>query len=203
MAGSSFVALDAPALTVQVNGTAPIDRVDIIRRDWSAHTEFPGTIDSAFTWTDPHPALSETWYYVRVIQANGGFVWSTPIWITCPNGSNDMPPWPKWCDVVWTPAPKDRGPDRHAELAQAARAFGEDPARFASFMQIGHFQDTRGPYVLFRGRDVDGVPMHVHVYLGFPAFRLYASRGWSDFGWVPNSTPADQLPWPEPTGAWI
>ena len=40
------------------------------------------------------------------------------------------------------------------------------------------------------------------LYDGFPAPRLYVSRGWSDFGWGPNGGPPEQLPWPEPTGEW-
>ena len=94
--------------------------------------------------------------------------------------------------MVWPPAPADRGPDRRTDLAEAARAFDEDPARFASLVQIGHFSDTRGDYVLFRGRDGrDGVPIHVHLYDGFAAPRLYISRGWADFGWVRNGLPKD------------
>ena len=85
---------------------------------------------------------------------------------------------------------------RHGCLAK-------NPARFADCVQIGRFEDYRGSYVLFRGRDGrDGAPLHVHLYDGFPAPRLYVSRGWSDFGWGPNGGAREELPWPEPTGEW-
>jgi hypothetical protein len=201
--GSSLTVSENPVLRVVVNGTAPLDRLDIIRGERLVHSEFPNTLDSELEWTDSAPLAAETWYYVRVTQANGEFAWSTPIWVRCEHGNDSDTHLPLWCDVVWPPAPADRGPDRRTDLAEAARAFGEDPARFAALVQIGHFSDTRGDYVLFRGRDGrDGVPIHVHLYDGFAAPRLYISRGWADFGWVRNGLPKDDLPWPEPTGDW-
>ena len=167
------------------------------------HTELPDSLDASIAWTDPAPLAGETWYYARVTQANGGFAWSTPTWVTTAEGAENAGDLPLWCDVVWPPAPADRGPDARAALEHASRVFGEDPERFAECVQIGRFEDYRGSYVLFRGRDGrDGAPLHVHLYDEFPAPRLYVSRGWSDFGWGPNGGPREQLPWPEPTGEW-
>ncbi len=202
-AGSEVASDGSVELRVVVHGTAPIERVDIIRGDRLVHTVLPDSLDASVDWTDPAPLAGETWYYVRVTQANGGFAWSTPTWVTTAEGEADPGDLPQWCDVIWPPAPKDRGPDARDALDHAARVFGENPARFADCVQIGRFEDYRGSYVLFRGRDGrDGAPLHVHLYDEFPAPRLYVSRGWADFGWGPNGGAREELPWPEPTGEW-
>ncbi len=202
-AGSELAADGRVQVQVEAHGTADIERLDVIRGDRLAHAVFPNDLDAHLTWTDPAPLAGETWYYVRVTQANGGFAWSTPTWVASADGAADGGGLPLWCDMVWPPAPQERGPDARAALDHAARAFDVEPERFAACVQIGRFTDYRGSYVLFRGRDGrDGLPIHLHLYDQFPAPRLYLSRGWADFGWVPNGIPADQLPWPEPTGDW-
>jgi hypothetical protein len=34
-----------------------------------------------YTWVDNQPKTGESYYYVRVIQANDQMAWSSPIWI--------------------------------------------------------------------------------------------------------------------------
>jgi hypothetical protein len=36
------------------------------------------------TYVDERPVAGESYYYVRVQQANGQMAWSSPIWITLP-----------------------------------------------------------------------------------------------------------------------
>ena len=202
-AGAELIGEDAVVVDVEVHGTANVERVDIIRGDRLVHSHLPNELDVEVKWVDPSPLAGEHWYYVRVVQANGGFAWSSPTWVTMEAGAIGVDDLPFWCDVIWPPAPVDRGADARKELAFAARVFGEDPVRFAGCVQIGRFTDYRGAYTLFRGRDGrDGVPIHIHLYDEFPSPRLYIARGWADFGWVRNGGPADELPWPEPTGDW-
>jgi hypothetical protein len=35
----------------------------------------------AETWTDQAPAKTGDYYYLRAAQADGGWIWSSPIWV--------------------------------------------------------------------------------------------------------------------------
>ena len=88
-AGSEVASDGTVEVRVEVNGTAPIDRVDIIRGDRLVHSEMPDSLDASIAWTDPAPLAGEIWYYARVTQANGGFAWSTPTWVTTAEGAGE------------------------------------------------------------------------------------------------------------------
>ncbi|HSR69354.1 MAG TPA: CehA/McbA family metallohydrolase [Acidobacteriota bacterium] len=101
---------EAVQMSVRVEGTAPIDRVEIVRNlidayaavrvEQDPHSQegvfvlyrhhLPQSHDRLplddtsllrFTVSDPRPAAGETSYYVRVTQADGHQAWSSPIWI--------------------------------------------------------------------------------------------------------------------------
>jgi hypothetical protein len=107
--GSILKATPLATLDVRVEGTAPIDRVEIVRnlRDTFAAVRMrqsPGEPDGeyvlydpkdpqgvnwrpakdtrriSFTVTDTPDAAGETSWYVRVTQADGEQAWSSPIW---------------------------------------------------------------------------------------------------------------------------
>jgi len=42
---------------------------------------FADHYDTQFTLRDEDPGGELTWYYVRVVQANGQLAWSSPIWV--------------------------------------------------------------------------------------------------------------------------
>jgi len=81
-------------LAVRCHGTAPLDRVDIVRNNEVAHSHRPdGALDCEFTWEDSEP-LDGLWmppaefcahpfcfYYVRVLQRDGQMAWASPAWI--------------------------------------------------------------------------------------------------------------------------
>jgi hypothetical protein len=77
MMGDIFDASAAPKFQVKVMGTAPIDRVEIIK-DGKFVFETSG---SEFTYVDANPEKKESWYYVRVMQRDRNMAWSSPIWI--------------------------------------------------------------------------------------------------------------------------
>ena len=69
---------------IRVQGTAPIQQLDVIR-----NKEFVLTLQNResnldFTYVDERPVSGESYYYVRVQQANDQIAWSSPIWITVP-----------------------------------------------------------------------------------------------------------------------
>jgi hypothetical protein len=68
-------------LWVKVIGTTPIRQIDIIRNNSFVHNRVPLEKEAAFTFVDPQPPAGESYYYVRVIQADDNMAWSSPIWV--------------------------------------------------------------------------------------------------------------------------
>jgi hypothetical protein len=178
-----------------VHGTAPIDRVQIIRGDRLAHSiELAPSVtgeeevwDAAFEWEDPQPVHGKMYYYLRVTQCDSHFAWSSPIWVTCSQGlAPEHVNLPPWNSDVWPPARRedhDYLPEIRAHLTQ--QRCGE---RFVELEQVGVFEETRGRYALVRCRDAEreNRPTHIHYYLGFEDERLYVSAGWADYGQLSN-----------------
>jgi 5'-nucleotidase / UDP-sugar diphosphatase len=108
--GSILTAKGPLTLAVRVEGTAPVDRVEIIRnlRDTFAAVRMhqtPGALDGEYVLYDPKDpqgvawlpekdtrrvsfaaqdspdAAGETSWYVRVTQADGEQAWSSPVWV--------------------------------------------------------------------------------------------------------------------------
>jgi len=81
-------------LSVEVHGTAPIDRVDIIRNESVVHTVNGSGPDMTFDWADdpeiPTILVNEpggyslfAFYYVRVCQTDGHIAWLSPVRLAC------------------------------------------------------------------------------------------------------------------------
>ena len=70
-----------PAIEVAVTGTEAVTFVEVLRGREVIH-EYTGNGPSVgFTITDPEPPEGDTYYYVRVTQADAEMAWSSPIWI--------------------------------------------------------------------------------------------------------------------------
>jgi hypothetical protein len=81
--GDEFATAGPVTLQVSVRGTAPIQRIDVIKDSVYAYSTEPRTAAASFTWTDesePKPGLS--WYYVRAMQEDGELAWGSPMWVT-------------------------------------------------------------------------------------------------------------------------
>jgi hypothetical protein len=76
----------APQLDVVVQGTGPLDRVEVFRNGGLVHTARPAkdSEELRFTWRDPAPWRGErpSYYYVRVEQRDGQMAWASPFWVT-------------------------------------------------------------------------------------------------------------------------
>ena len=68
-------------LSVKVIGTADIRQIDVIRNNKFIHNRQPLTREASFTFVDNQPSAGESYYYVRVIQADDQMAWSSPIWV--------------------------------------------------------------------------------------------------------------------------
>ncbi|MHC4996979.1 MAG: hypothetical protein ACYTGQ_18220, partial [Planctomycetota bacterium] len=82
MMGQSLKTSANPRLTFVVHGTAPIERVTIIRNERDYKTYKPGTKDFQATFTDTKPVDGDNRYYIRVIQEDGNMAWASPVWVT-------------------------------------------------------------------------------------------------------------------------
>jgi hypothetical protein len=80
--GDIFSTSDKPQLRVNVLGTGPIARIDIIRNNQFVFTNQPGGSATDVTFEDQNPLDAEAYYYARLQQADGQMAWSSPIWIT-------------------------------------------------------------------------------------------------------------------------
>lgn len=69
-------------LSAKVIGTSDIRQIDVIKNNKFIHNRQPLTREASFTFVDNQPTPGESYYYVRVIQADDQMAWSSPIWVT-------------------------------------------------------------------------------------------------------------------------
>jgi hypothetical protein len=75
-------------LVIDVVGTAPIERVDIIRS--GRQTTLDGMLQQELSIErNIPPLLAGEYHYVRVVQANGGVAWSSPIYAAAPERKDE------------------------------------------------------------------------------------------------------------------
>jgi hypothetical protein len=68
-------------MEVEVHGTAPIDRIDIIRSNEVLRSYHPSQWDFEETFVDDGYSSGEDFYMVRVVQKDGNRAWTSPIWV--------------------------------------------------------------------------------------------------------------------------
>jgi hypothetical protein len=71
----------APVLQLNVEGTADLAKVEVLRDSKVVHTVRPKGRTYRGTWTDPNPVAGMHYYYVRVVQSDGEIAWASPLWI--------------------------------------------------------------------------------------------------------------------------
>ena len=82
MTGQEFQLGGPPTLEIQATGSAPITRLDIVRNNRYVYSTAPGREQLDLKWTDTDPPQNSlTYYYVRILQADGNLAWSSPLWI--------------------------------------------------------------------------------------------------------------------------
>jgi hypothetical protein len=80
--GDAFDISDPPVLHVHVLGTGTIASIDIIKDGKFIYKTEPNAAAVEFDYGDAASSAGQSWYYVRVIQADRQMAWSSPIWIT-------------------------------------------------------------------------------------------------------------------------
>ncbi len=83
MMGDILEAAASPVFHVKVEGTSPIQTIDIIKDGKFVYKMQPDTPAVEFDYTDnaAGSGAAESWYYVRVIQMDRNLAWSSPIWV--------------------------------------------------------------------------------------------------------------------------
>ncbi len=80
--GDIFSLRGKPKIEIAVEGTAPVERVEVIRNNQFVFESKPGTASVKLTYVDNAPGTRQNYYYVRVLQRDGQIAWSSPMWIT-------------------------------------------------------------------------------------------------------------------------
>ena len=80
--GERIQAAELPDFSVEVEGNAWIDWVELVR-DGEVVQHFDMIRGKSFETTVPggDPVEEETWTYVHVMQDDGNQAWSSPIWV--------------------------------------------------------------------------------------------------------------------------
>jgi hypothetical protein len=79
--GDIIEASTPPRLSVRIEGTAPIAKIDVIKNNKYVHQVSPQQKDAAFEYLDNSIEPGESYYYVRIEQGDGQLAWSSPIWV--------------------------------------------------------------------------------------------------------------------------
>jgi hypothetical protein len=80
--GSSLATDQKPRLSWTVEGTAPIQRLTLVRNEKNYKVFAPNSKSVTKTWTDPDPLAGENRYYLRIEQNDGNMGWTSPVWVT-------------------------------------------------------------------------------------------------------------------------
>ncbi|UCG32851.1 MAG: CehA/McbA family metallohydrolase [Phycisphaerales bacterium] len=72
-------------LSVSVLGDAPVKSVTVVKNNETVGQRTCEGLLESWEWVDPAPACDGDYYYVRIEQADGEWVYSSPIWIALRN----------------------------------------------------------------------------------------------------------------------
>ena len=80
--GEEFASRTPVRISAKILGTDRIQRVDVIRDNKVVYTSAPNAASFDLQYIDEDTSAQRSYYYVRVIQANGEMAWGSPVWVT-------------------------------------------------------------------------------------------------------------------------
>ena len=80
--GDIFSVQGRPKIEVRVEGTAPVDKIEIVKNNKFVFSDRPKKASVRLAYEDSDARAGESYYYVRVQQSDGQMAWSSPMWIT-------------------------------------------------------------------------------------------------------------------------
>ncbi len=81
MMGDEFSTSQPPRLQIRAIGTQPIAELVVVRNNRVVYSHTPEQQDVSLTYEDNNPQRGVSFYYVRVMQADGELAWASPMWI--------------------------------------------------------------------------------------------------------------------------
>jgi len=78
--GSSYVPDGAPTIRARVKGTGELEQVQIVRDNCVLYSHPGGQISAEIEFED-RDWVGASFYYLRVVQRDGGQAWTTPVWV--------------------------------------------------------------------------------------------------------------------------
>jgi hypothetical protein len=88
----SVVRLTGPearrTFSTTILGDAPVAALAIVKNNREVASRAGESLITSWEWTDPAPAKDGDYYYARIVQADGEWIWSSPIFIELPTASN-------------------------------------------------------------------------------------------------------------------
>jgi len=183
--GSIIKMETVPVLRVEVHGTAPIDRIDIIRNNSLLHSLKGGEKDVSFEIEDKSIPLGESYYYVRVSQIDGEYAWSTPIWVSnigyAPQKAEVLP-WNKDEDIDLVKLRPNEA-EKFEEALKDYISRVEDPDCFDEVTPVKIVNAPEGKYALFYAYiKPERKRISIKWFYQFEMPRVRFETGWRDFG---------------------
>ena len=71
-------------------GTDVVESIELIKNGKVIHTHYGADVYETMVYTDKSLARSGDYYYARVIQANDGIAWASPVWLEVKEGKRAM-----------------------------------------------------------------------------------------------------------------
>ena len=82
--GDEFSTDAALPVVVKAQGTAPIERIDLLKDGQVIHSVQPATATGEWEFPDTDFDLKPHFYYVRLLQEDGMIAWSSPFFVNYP-----------------------------------------------------------------------------------------------------------------------
>ncbi len=182
-----------PVFRLEVHGTAALERIDVLRGDRIIDSINTTALDITTEVEDPACPTGDSAYYLRIVQSDGDYAWSSPIQIRNEGLGLEYNARQRLWD---TPEPVDL----HALRPNPAEAYEkqlktyldveEDGGGITHLTPVGIVTSTMGKYALFyaflRPRMYR---ISIKWFFEFELPRIRYEVDWADYG----SRPADEI----------
>lgn len=179
--GSEIQAARNTTIEWRVQGTAPIERVDLIRDQFGLMSWNGNSASEAGSLID-RPPDGVHYYYVRVEQQDGEMLWSSPVWVqsSCGGSNQGLPPWnaPEQIDRAQI---GDNPAGEHLDDLLAYLSTEEQAEAFTNITPYKIVHSPIGSYAVFLCM-LGTRRLRIHWFYEFEVPRIRLEAGWSQYG---------------------
>lgn len=179
--GGTLHADEPVTIRYAAHGTAPIERVSLIRGAYRRAQWDVDALDVSGKLVDEPPA-GETYYYLRIEQVDGELIWTSPIWVTASTAGTDapLPAWNEPVAVDLAALEENEATPHLRDLMHYLRT-EERAEAFADVTPYRVVHAPMGSYAVFlchlRGRRA-----RIHWFYEFELPRIRMETGWVQYG---------------------